>query len=180
MSSALHSSIRALGGMTRLIAAAIVMAAIGLSVLSPAVTEARAAGGHGIGPGLRLVMVDDDACVYCRKWDAEVGSVYVQSPVGKVAPLTRRKKRHSDLAPYEPLAYTPTFILVRDGAEIGRIVGYPGADFFWVELERLIAKSGPLPPSPAPGQPAGARSTTTEPRGNTLRAVLPTANFTGH
>lgn len=111
----------------------------------------------GIGSGLRLVMVDDVGCQYCRKWDAEVGVIYERSTVGAVAPLERRAKRHRDLVPYEPLAYTPTFILVRDGAEIGRIVGYPGADFFWAEFERLVAKAGPVqePAMPA-GQAAGA------------------------
>lgn len=106
----------------------------------------------GIGGGLRLIMVDDVGCVYCRRWDAEVGVIYERSPAGSVAPLERRAKRHRDLAPYEPLAYTPTFILVRDGSEIGRIVGYPGADFFWAEFERLVAKAGPLP------EPGGEKS----------------------
>ena len=95
-------------------------------------------------------MVDDAGCQYCRKWDAEVGVIYDRSTVGAVAPLERRAKRHRDLVPYEPLAYTPTFILVRDGAEVGRIVGYPGADFFWAEFERLIAKAGPVPESATP------------------------------
>ena len=103
-------------------------------------------------------MVDDAGCQYCRKWDAEVGVIYDRSTVGAVAPLERRAKRHRDLVPYEPLAYTPTFILVRDGAEVGRIVGYPGADFFWAEFERLIAKAGPVPEPAAPaGHADGAR-----------------------
>lgn len=102
-------------------------------------------------------MVDDVGCVYCRKWDAEVGDIYERSPVGRIAPLERRAKRHRDLAPYEPLAYTPTFVLVRSGAEIGRIVGYPGADFFWAELERLIAKAGPIAPAADPLPPVTPR-----------------------
>ena len=63
-------------------------------------------------------MVDDVGCIYCRKWDAEVGPIYEQSATGRVAPLARRPKRHADLAPYEPLVYTPTFVLVRDGIEV--------------------------------------------------------------
>lgn len=107
----------------------------------------------GIGPGLRLVMVDDAACIYCRKWDAEVGQIYERSAVGRIVPLERRVKRHKDLQPFEPLAYTPTFVLVRDGTEIGRIIGYAGPDFFWAELERLVASATatPDPPQPSPG-----------------------------
>lgn len=127
---------------------------------------ARATGGDGIGPGLRLVMVDDAGCQYCRKWDAEVGGIYERSPVGLAAPLVRREKRHRDLAPYEPLAYTPTFVLVRDRIEVGRIVGYPGADFFWAELERLIAKAGPLPDPARDDGPSVPRDALVQPPRN--------------
>lgn len=139
------------------LAARLILIALCWTALIPG-TVGLAASGDGIASGLRLIMVDDIGCQYCRKWDAEVGGIYERSAVGVVAPLERRAKRHPDLAPYEPLAYTPTFILVRDGAEVGRIVGYPGADFFWAELERLIAKAGPLtPPSRLDGPPAAAR-----------------------
>ena len=37
-----------------------------------------------------------------------------------------------------PIRFTPTFVLVDDGREIGRIEGYPGEDFFWGLLERLL------------------------------------------
>lgn len=100
--------------------------------------------------GLRLIMVDDAGCSYCAKWDAEVGSAYPLSAEGRLAPLVRRPKRHADLQAYEPLAYTPTFVLVQDGRELGRIVGYPGADFFWGELGQLLAKSGAVPGQNAP------------------------------
>lgn len=124
----------------------------------------------GIGDGLRLLMVDDDGCVYCRKWDAEVGGFYEESAVGRIVPLERRKKRHQDLGPYEPLAYTPTFVLVRDGAEVGRIVGYPGPEMFWAELQRLMVKAGPATspgPSPSPRGPHDG------PRPNPRDAALP-------
>lgn len=168
MVSAALSSSRAAVLTRRLIAAGMVLVA---GVLLNAVGAVAlwtssgtwATGGDGIGPGLRLVMVDDIGCQYCRKWDAEVGGLYERSAVGKVAPLERRQKRHRDLAPYEPLVYTPTFILIRDGAEIGRIVGYPGADFFWAELERLIAKAGPLPPDTRPDPPVAPRDAAAEP-----------------
>jgi hypothetical protein len=37
-----------------------------------------------------------------------------------------------------PVRFTPTFVLVDEGREIGRIEGYPGEDFFWGLLERLL------------------------------------------
>lgn len=149
------------------------------AVVGWTVGSAQAAGGQGIGAGLRLVMVDDVGCVYCRKWDAEVGGIYERSPVGTIAPLERRAKRHRDLAPYEPLAYTPTFILVRNGAEVGRIVGYPGADFFWAELERLIAKAGPVPPAADPAAPVSPRDAGFGGSGEIGATMLRTATHPG-
>ena len=34
--------------------------------------------------------------------------------------------------------FTPTFVLVEDGKELGRIEGYAGDEFFWFLLGRLL------------------------------------------
>ena len=39
-----------------------------------------------------------------------------------------------------PVRFTPTFVLVDGNREIGRIEGYPGEDFFWGRLERLMLR----------------------------------------
>ena len=36
--------------------------------------------------------------------------------------------------------FSPTFVLVEGGKEIGRITGYPGEDNFWWFLEELVKK----------------------------------------
>lgn len=36
--------------------------------------------------------------------------------------------------------YTPTFILLEDGQEVGRIEGYPGEGFFWGLLGKMLEK----------------------------------------
>ncbi|MFP6748514.1 MAG: hypothetical protein VCD66_13055, partial [Alphaproteobacteria bacterium] len=46
----------------------------------------------------------------------------------------------SDLAGIKSVIYTPTFVLMHRGKEIGRILGYPGEDFFWAFLEELMGK----------------------------------------
>ena len=43
----------------------------------------------------------------------------------------------------ESIIYTPTFVLVHEKIERGRIVGYPGEDFFWGMLNELIATEIP-------------------------------------
>ena len=50
-----------------------------------------------------------------------------------------------DLAGIRKERFTPTFVLVDDGKEIGRLRGYVGDEFFWYRLGELLAglKSGP-------------------------------------
>jgi hypothetical protein len=88
-----------------------------------------------------LVMVEDDGCVYCVRWHREVGDAYAKSAEGQFAPLDRRRIRDPDIAFLRNVRYTPTFVLVRGEEEIGRITGYPGADFFWQLLAELLAKT---------------------------------------
>ena len=88
-----------------------------------------------------LLMAEEDGCVWCEKWDEEIAPIYPKTTEGKQAPLLRY-----DLHGVPPegvsfarrVHYTPTFILVHDGVEMGRIEGYPGEDFFWGLLSQLI------------------------------------------
>ncbi len=122
------------------------------------------AGGSACGPraalageplpsGLRLVFVEDAACVYCRKWLKEVGATYDETPPGRLAPLVRRDKGDASLSGFSRLQFTPTFILVRNGREIDRKVGYAGPEEFWEGLRDMLAKAGPgvMPESPGAG-----------------------------
>jgi hypothetical protein len=87
-------------------------------------------------------MVDDPACQYCRRWNKEVGAGYAQTPEGRAAPLKRVGRNSKALSDFAPVVYTPTFILVREGREVGRITGYPGQFFFWEELSALLQSAG--------------------------------------
>jgi thioredoxin-related protein len=89
-----------------------------------------------------LIMVDDPACQYCRRWNKEVGAGYARTPEGRAAPLQRVGRNSKALSGFAPVVYTPTFILVREGREVGRITGYPGQFFFWEELSALLASAG--------------------------------------
>jgi hypothetical protein len=106
--------------------------------------------------GLILLMVDDVNCRYCRKFDAEIGGGYPRSPQGRIAPLQKVRRKSRELQPFNPVIYTPTFLLVRRGEELGRITGYPGADYFYPELDLLLAKEG-YAPGPA-ARPSGTRT----------------------
>ena len=90
-----------------------------------------------------LVMFEQEGCVWCAKFNAEIAPGYANSEEGKIAPL-RRVDIHGDipddLADIPVERFTPTFVLVEDGVEYGRIRGYPGSEFFWFLVDELIAK----------------------------------------
>ncbi|GIX13742.1 MAG: hypothetical protein KatS3mg118_1701 [Paracoccaceae bacterium] len=93
---------------------------------------------------LRLVMFEQEWCSWCRRWDREVGDAYALTEEGRRAPLWRIDL--DDGVPegvrlVSPPRFTPTFVLISDGVEIGRIEGYPGEDFFWMLLDELLARA---------------------------------------
>lgn len=93
--------------------------------------------------GLELLMFEQPGCVYCAAWDREIAPQYPLTTEGKAAPLRRLQLREplpSGLTLDAPPVFTPTFVLVDDGVETGRIEGYPGADFFWPLLADLITE----------------------------------------
>ncbi|MDO9638049.1 MAG: thioredoxin family protein [Pseudotabrizicola sp.] len=95
---------------------------------------------------LRLLMFEQPGCIYCARWDAEIAPQYPLTVEGKAAPLTRLQLRDDvpgDITLSRPATFTPTFVLLNDGHESGRIEGYPGEDFFWPMLAALIRDAGP-------------------------------------
>jgi hypothetical protein len=92
----------------------------------------------------RLMMVEQAGCSYCAAWHADVGPEYAKTAEGLAAPLMPQDLRAAlpeGVTLASPPVFTPTFVLLRDGVETGRIEGYPGEDFFWPLLADLIAKA---------------------------------------
>ena len=91
-----------------------------------------------------LLMAEERGCYWCDRWNEDIAHIYPKTAEGKTAPLVRYDL-HSD-APEVRFAqrvqFTPTFILVEDGVEVGRIEGYPGEDFFWWMLAQLFERAG--------------------------------------
>ena len=115
--------------MTRLIAALVLV----FSTL-PATLPAEAA---------ELVMLEQDYCSWCERWHEEIGPIYPKTAESHLAPL-RRVDIHDplplDLEFLQTSHFTPTFVLIDDGREIGRILGYPGEDFFWGLLAEMMKR----------------------------------------
>jgi hypothetical protein len=127
----------------RLCALAIVFMALALSLPLAAAPKAAP-------PDLRsapavLVMVGDPGCPYCARWEAEVGHSYRASKEGKFAPLAVYQRGDPEISNLKKIVYSPTFVMLAYGQEVGRIVGYQGSDLFWMQLEPLVAKAGFAP-----------------------------------
>lgn len=90
-----------------------------------------------------LVMLERPGCVWCARFNAEIAPAYPKTDEGKRAPLRRvdiTGQWPADLEGIPSEQFTPTFILVEEGKEIGRIRGYPGSEFFWYLLGDVLAK----------------------------------------
>ncbi len=85
-----------------------------------------------------LVMISDPGCPYCARWEKEVAPGYEAGEDAKIAPLVRRFRHAPDIAFIERVVYSPTFVMLVRGREVGRIVGYGGADLFWMQLAGLM------------------------------------------
>jgi len=90
-----------------------------------------------------LVMFERTGCVWCLRWEREIGPIYPKTSEGHVAPLRHvslDRGPPADMALAEPVFYTPTFVLMNDGREVGRITGYIGEDAFWGLLAGMVGK----------------------------------------
>ena len=76
-------------------------------------------------------------------WLEEVGTVYDKTEEGRIAPLRRvdiHGARPRDLSHIERIRFTPTFVIVDQGQEVGRILGYPGEDMFYGMLGEILGR----------------------------------------
>ena len=89
------------------------------------------------GGDFHLIMFTSEDCPACQAWEREIGSVYKKSDYQVDFPLTR--VNFSAGAPRwlvinEPLRGTPTFVIIENGQEIGRIKGFTDPEMFWWQL----------------------------------------------
>ena len=111
--------------------------------LSGAVLSAALTGLSLPGTAAELIMFEEQGCPWCEAWHREIGPIYPKTPEGRRAPLRQvdmHAPRPDDLAGIKAVRYSPTFVLVDRGSEVGRIQGYPGEDFFWGLLAGLIER----------------------------------------
>ena len=89
----------------------------------------------------RLMMAEEPGCIWCARWNNEIGPIYEKTGEGEAAPLYRvdlTDPMPEGLALARSINFTPTFVLLIDNAEVSRIEGYPGEDFFWGLLGQML------------------------------------------
>ena len=85
-------------------------------------------------PSTALVMVTSSSCPWCDAFEDEVGYLYDKTKESQKYPIYRIdffSKFPERLGHIAPAQFTPTFIVIEDDKEIGRLVGYPGDEMFW-------------------------------------------------
>ncbi|AXC51140.1 SoxS protein [Paracoccus suum] len=99
-------------------------------------------------------MVEQKGCIYCEAWHHEIMPQYPLTTEGKTAPL-RRVEINGPWPDGIALArrpnITPTFILLQDGKEVGRLEGYVGENYFFPLLDKMIKEAGIALASAEPG-----------------------------
>jgi thioredoxin-related protein len=101
-----------------------------------------------------LVMFRRDGCSWCARWDREIGPIYPKSDIGRRVPLRKidlDRNSAASILLHGRIHYTPTFVLAENGAELGRIEGYPGEAFFWGLLQQLVERLPAAKGVSAPG-----------------------------
>jgi len=94
----------------------------------------------------QLIMVEETNCPFCKRFNNEIAPAYPNTAEGKAAPLRRVNIDDgwpADLSHIKTESLTPTFILMQDNQELGRLHGYQGDEFFWFLLGELLAKLEP-------------------------------------
>ena len=90
-----------------------------------------------------MLMLEQPGCAWCARFNKEIAPAWPNTDEGKRAPLRRvdiTEPWPDDLGYVARERFTPTFVLIDDGKEIGRIRGYPGDQFFWFLVADLIGK----------------------------------------
>jgi len=100
-------------------------------------------GARPLGATTELVMFEEAGCSWCIAWHEEIGPIYPKTEESRIAPLRRvdiHAKRPEDLKAIKTVHFTPTFVLMSEGREVARLLGYPGEDFFWGMLGEMLEK----------------------------------------
>ena len=91
---------------------------------------------------LELVFITSEHCPFCKAWERDVGQIYDSTPYALKARLRRADFGDVDSAlplGADKVSGTPTFLIVENNTEIGRIEGYQSSEMFFWALSEYIS-----------------------------------------
>ena len=94
-------------------------------------------------PPVELVVFESSDCAYCLIFRKNIARYYPSMPQGRTAPMRFvqiEDTASAGLVLREPISIAPTAVLIRNGREIDRIVGYTGPDLFFDLINHLLAR----------------------------------------
>lgn len=90
----------------------------------------------------QLVVMEADGCIYCRIFRRDILPTYEVSERRKtmaVRFLDINDLDASGIALDSPISILPTFVVIRNNREVGRIAGYVGPEDFFRAINYLMA-----------------------------------------
>ena len=91
---------------------------------------------------MELVFITSEHCPFCKAWERDVGQIYDSTPYALKARLRRVDLGDVDStlpAGAVKVFGTPTFLIVENNTEIGRIEGYQSSEMFFWALSEYIS-----------------------------------------
>ena len=95
------------------------------------------------GPVVELLVIEARGCPMCRLFRDEIAPAYRTTARAKRAPLRFVDVAHTDPATLNlssPVEIVPTVILMRDGVEVDRLVGYTGPEIFMQAIGVMLGE----------------------------------------
>ena len=93
---------------------------------------------------LELVVIEADGCIFCEIFRSDVLPAYEASEQGKQMPVQFVDINDMDTTHLEfkgAVDIVPTFIVIKDRREVGRISGYVGPENFFHSINYLLASA---------------------------------------
>ena len=88
-----------------------------------------------------MLMITNKNCLYCIIWEKQIGKIYPKTDIAKKFPLQRIEvKNFINYKKYDlkKTNITPTFILIKNTKEKGRIKGYTNPEMFWWQVDEIM------------------------------------------
>lgn len=92
-----------------------------------------------------IIVMEADGCIYCGIFRRDILPAFESSPRGKKMPVRFVDINEIDTARVtleRPIDILPTFVIVHDQREIGRIPGYVGQHDFFQSINYVMSSSG--------------------------------------